>query len=239
MKQQISQMMFDRYKNYQYQYPTYNPSANFDWIRTQSGLPWLPLTLSVPYTQILSEINNIEPLLSLHREEYNEHKGWKSFCIHGKSFDSTREDAHYNNVCNHDWTPEAEKLMPVTVEYFKTRWPANQFSRLRVMLLEPQGYISIHKDNNIAELAPINIAITQPEGCNFVIEKKGTVPFVPGQAIWMDVSGNHTVFNNSNQRRWHIIVHQSFDNIDFQNEVVKSYHILYNCYNENRDNHNS
>jgi hypothetical protein len=57
--------------------------------------------------------------------------------------------------------------------------------------------------------------------------KHGTVPFAPGQALWLDISNQHTVINNSDQSRWHIIVHQSFDN-NFQNMVVNSYKKMYN-----------
>ena len=231
--------MIKKYKDYQYQLPAYNPLADSDWISTQSGLPWLPLTLLVPHEIILTEIKNIESLLLVHREEYNEHQGWKSFCIHGKAYDATREDEYYNDDRSYQWTPEAEKLMPKTVEYFKTQWPGDQYHRIRVMLLEPGGYISIHSDNGSPGLNPINIAITQPTDCDFVIEEKGSVPFAPGRAIWLDVNQRHTVFNHSNEPRWHIIVHQNIKNQKFQIEVVNSYKIMYNNYNENRNNHNT
>jgi hypothetical protein len=238
MKQKISQLMADKYLNYQCQLPEYNPEATFDWIQKHSGLPWLPLSLSVPYDAILTEIKNVKSLMSIHREEYNEHQGWKSFCIHGKAYDATKEDSYYDDNRPYKWTPEAESLMPDTVDYFKTQWPGSHYRRIRIMLLEPGGYITIHRDGNITGLTAINIAITQPIGCNFVMEKKGTVPFQPGLALWLDISNNHTVFNNSNQERWHIIVHQSMDNQTFQNEVVNSYKKLYNTTNENSQNYN-
>jgi hypothetical protein len=238
MKQQISQMMARKYINYQYQLPEYNPTADFEWIRRQSGLPWLPLTVSVPHEIVLAEIKNVESLLSQHREDYNDHRGWKSFCMHGKAYDATREDEYYKDSRPHTWTDQAIELMPTTVEFFKTWWPGDQYRRLRIMLLEPGGYISIHRDSDRPGLTAINIAITQPTGCNFIMEGKGSVPFVPGQAVWIDISNNHTVFNNSNQNRWHLIVHQNLDNQNFQDEVVKSYNTMYNNYNENSHNCN-
>jgi len=231
--------MADKYLNYRYQLPEYNPKATFDWIQKHSGLPWLPLSSSVPYDAILAEIKNVKSLMSVHREEYNEHQGWKSFCIHGKAYDATKEDGYYKDDRPYIWTPEAESLMPDTVDYFKTQWPGSDYRRIRIMLLEPGGYITIHRDGNIPGLTAINIALTQPVGCDFVMEKKGTVPFQPGLALWLDISNNHTVFNNSNQERWHIIVHQSMDNQKFQNEVVNSYKKLYNNTNENSQNYNS
>ena len=238
MKQQVSQLMVKKYINHQYQLPEYNPSADFEWIRTQSGLPWLWLNIPIPYETILAEISNIESLLSTHREDYNEHQGWRSFCIHGKAYDATREDEHYKDNRAHTWTKEAELLMPNTVSYFKTQWPGDGYQRLRVMLLEPGGYVSIHSDGNVPRLTAINIAITQPDDCNFVMEKKGAVPYAPGRAFWLDISNKHTVFNNSNQNRWHLIVHQNLNNQKFQEVVVNSYKTLYNNTNENSHDYN-
>jgi hypothetical protein len=232
MKQKISQLMFNKYINTEYQLPDYNPDADFDWIKCQSGLPWLRLNIDVPYREILKEIGNIQSLLVAHRDSYGEHQGWKSFCIHGKSFDATREEHYYNDDRPYIWTPEARQYMPQTINYFCTKWPQTTFARLRVMLLEPGGYISTHSDSDQSTLTAINIAITQPVDCNFVMEKHGPVPFDVGSAFWLDISNKHTVFNNSNQPRWHLIVHQSSDSIDFQKLVVNSYQTLYNKHNE-------
>ena len=192
-----------------------------------SGLPWLHLDISVPYRTILSEIKNIESLLIDHRDDYGEHYGWKSFCIHGKSYDATREENYYNDNRPYVWTAEAQTGMPQTLDYFANTWPGSQFQRIRVMLLEPGGYISIHQDSNISKLTAINIAITQPDKCKFVMARHGVVPFEQGRAFWLDLSNQHIVINNSDQPRWHIIVHQSFDD-NFQNMVVNSYKKLYN-----------
>jgi hypothetical protein len=227
MKYEISQLMFKKYANCNLQLPEYNPSADFEWIMNASGLPWLQLDIAVPYQDILHEIKNIELLLVDHRDNYGEHRGWKSFCIHGKSYDATREESYYNDNRPYVWTSEAQQCMPLTVDYFATKWPGGQFKRIRVMLLEPGGYISIHQDYAISKLTAINIAITQPTECQFVMAKHGTVPFFPGQALWLDISNQHAVINNSDQPRWHIIVHQSFDN-SFQDMVVNSYKKLYN-----------
>lgn len=227
MKYKISQLMFSKYADYQYQLPVYNSNADFDWIMNNSGMPWLQLDIAVPYETILNEIKNIEPWLVAHRDDYSEHRGWKSFCIHGKSYNATREDDYYNDDRPYIWTAEARHCMPLTVNYFSNTWPGKQFKRIRVMLLEPGGYVSIHQDSKISKLTAVNIAITQPTECKFVMANHGTVPFTPGRAFWLDTSNQHTVINNSDQPRWHIIVHQSFDD-SFQNIVVNSYKKLYN-----------
>ena len=77
-----------------------------------------------------------------------------------------------------------------------------------------------------------------PNGCDFVMELHGAVPFKPGNAFWLDISNKHTVFNNSDQPRWHLIIHQNFDNHEFQKLVVNSYQILYNKHNETVHNTN-
>jgi hypothetical protein len=233
MKQQLSRSMFNRYQDSKPEWPAYNPSADFEWIRTQSGLPWLRLLVDVPYQLILDEIANIESLMCAHRDELGEHKGWQSFCIHGKSYNATREDLYYNDSRPHAWTKEAQEFMPQTVEYFDQQWHRGSFKRLRVMLLEPGGYITVHSDSDKPELTAINISITQPVDCHFLMEHHGIVPFNPGMAYWLDISNRHVVFNNSNQPRWHLIVHQTFNNLEFQNLVVKSYKMLYNKIDEN------
>lgn len=230
--------MFNKFRERVYQLPEYRPTADFNWIIHYSGLPWLLLDIDIPVQLIKNELINIQNLMTPHRDDYSEHRGWLSFCIHGKSFDATRENEFYNDQRPLIWTHEAEQLMPETVNYLQTVWPHNCLHRVRVMLLEPGGYVSIHRDYDTQCLSPINIAITQPNGCNFVMEQHGTVPFYPGSAYMLDISNNHVVFNDSPDPRWHIIVHQSFDNIEFQNLVVKSYHTMYNCINENSNNHN-
>lgn len=231
--------MFKRYRHSQPVLPAYNESADFDWICNHSGLPWLRLNIDVPWQTILNEIVNIQSLLTQHRDDYGEHQGWYSFCIHGKSYNATREDAYYNDSRPYIWTPEAQKFMPKTFEYFSTQWPGSEYQRVRMMLLEPGGYITVHSDYDRRGLHPINIAITQPDDCYFLMEKHGVIPFRPGQAYMLDISNKHLVFNNSDQPRWHIIVHQSLDNKEFQNQVVNSYKALYNNNNEDSYNCNS
>lgn len=236
IKESISEMMHRRYVNAQFDLPEYNSTADFEWVRYQSHLPWLKLNITVPAETIADEIKNIESLCVEHREDYNEHQGWSSFCIHGKAFNATREHSYYNDSRPYVWTPEAQQLMPRTVEYFKNTWPNSGYQRLRIMKLDPGGYVTIHRDTTVSSLWPINIAITQPKNCDFVMARYGRVPFEPGSAMMLDISHNHVVFNHSDQVRWHLIVHQSFDNTEFQKLVVKSYQDLYNKHNEKMSN---
>jgi hypothetical protein len=239
MKQQLANLFIKKHTGMTQPLPDHNPNATFEWIRFQSRLAYLPLNILIPTDNILEELIRIKPMLVDHRDDYGEHQGWKSFCIHGKSYDATREDSHYNDLRPMAWTAEAQELLPATVKFFMKKWPATNYARLRVMLLEPGGYISVHSDRSDPGLGPINIAITQPDNCEFAMDQAGCIPFTPGSAFWLDISKRHAVKNHSDQDRWHIIVHQNLDHPDFQQTVVNSYHMLYNNLNANSNNHNT
>ena len=209
------------------QVPEYNSAATSDWIST-SGLPWLVLDINVPYKKILEEIYNVSAYFVAHRDEYNTNLGWESFCIHGKSYDATRESEFYNDDRPLIWAKEAVELMPHTVEYFKNTWPCDQYDRLRVMKLAPGAIIEVHQDDiGPTRMSPINIAITQPKDCNFYIEGHGIVPFVQGTAVWLDIGRRHCVINDGCEDRYHIIVHQHIETKGFDELVVRSYNKTY------------
>jgi hypothetical protein len=226
---QLSRRVLARFGSCKPLLPEYNASADFKWIQYQSRLPWLELSVQIPVDQIQAELTSVAPYLVDHRDDYGEHCGWKSFCIHGKSYDSTREDQYYQDSRPYTWTVEAEKNMPDTVKFFREQWPGHGYGRIRLMCLEPGGYITLHSDYQNSALQPINISITQPDQCRFVMENHGVIPFVPGSTFWLDISNRHLVFNDSEHRRWHIIVHQNCDHPIFKKIVVKSYHDLYNA----------
>jgi hypothetical protein len=234
MKTQLSQSIYNKFVEAVPALPDYIPCADLETIRT-AGLPWLQLQITIPTEVILQEIQAIQNLLVCHRDSYGESWGWHSFVIHGKAWDATREDNYYNDNRPHTWTDRALELMPRTVKFFQTEWPAGSFARIRVMLLEPGGFINIHQDSDQPGLGPINIAITQPDDCHFVMAGHGTVPYQAGQAFWLDVSNPHVVRNNSTQNRFHIIVHQDFD-ARFTKVVDASYNSLYNIAYENLSN---
>lgn len=205
-------------------WPKYKPSATYKWIVTESGIPWLKLNITIPFQNILDEIVQSNHLLVNHRDDYGEHEGWQSFCIHGKSLTETK---HCSDDRPYTWIPEVKQLMPKTVKFFQDLNLGN-YLRLRVMALQPGGYISLHKDSGHNQtldnfLSPINIAITQPKDCYFVMKDWGTVPFNQGDALMLDVNNYHAVLNNSNQTRYHLIVHTENRTDFFKNLVVDSY----------------
>jgi hypothetical protein len=186
----------------------------------------LDVPVPVPVAAIAKEIQAIRHLLVDHRDDYGEHEGWRSFCVHGRAYDATREDSYYTDTRIKTWTMEAEIFMPETVQYFQS-WPIDRFHRIRVMELAPGGIISLHQDESKpSALGPINIAITQPTGCDFCMEHYGVVPFKVGTSMLLNVSNLHTVINNSEEYRYHIIVHYEPTNL-FDSILLTSYNKAY------------
>ncbi len=162
------------------------------------------LELDVPVQDVYNEIHNIKKYLISHRSDAG--IGWQSFCIHGQSYKRTKEDSYYPDFWGHDWTPEALENMPVTVKWLKSLG-YESFQRVRVMCLLPKGFINLHKDQNYSKLGPVNVAINNPKGCKFYLQNHGVLDFEPGTAYELDLVNYHTVVNNSNVPRYHIIIH--------------------------------
>ena len=78
------------------------------------------------------------------------------------------------------------------------------------MKLAPGGFINPHVDMKKPLLYAINIALNNPTGCNFRMLNKGNVPFQIERACAVDTSNKHSVWNNSNETRYHIIVHGKY-----------------------------
>jgi len=166
--------------------------------------PCVALELKVPVKDIHEEILKIQQYFVQHREDSG--IGWSSFCIHGQSYDRTREESYYKDVLPYHWTKEAQEHMPKTINWLKSLNLTN-LKRIRVMCLEPLGFINLHRDQTVSELGPINIAITHPLGCEFYLENHGVLSFVPGVAYMMNLVNHHAVINPTLERRYHIIIH--------------------------------
>lgn len=162
------------------------------------------IELNVPIQKIYGEILKIKNFLVPHRE--NDGLGWKSFCIHGKSFNATREDNYYNDDRPHVWTEEALKYMPNTISFLSSL-KFKKFQRVRVMCLESRGFINVHRDQSESKLGPINIAIHHPTSCKFYLEHHGELIFKPGVAYRLNLVNYHSVINYSDTDRYHIIIH--------------------------------
>jgi hypothetical protein len=198
-----------------------------DWIRSQSGIPFLKLNLSVPAAEILQEWEAVQHLAVAHRvaESISDrffygHNGWKSLTIYGEHHKITE-----NTDAPKSWT-EIAKHCPNTIKWLEDNFVIDaNTGRIRFMLLEPGGYILPHSDRTQKHLSEINIAITNPEGCCFRFTHYGNIPFTVASAFLMDVSNHHLVYNNSDQPRLHIIVHSKLQNTE---AITTSYENRYN-----------
>lgn len=181
---------------------------------------YYPINFNFDVDKALIECQSIDDKFcdhrSLDKKNGYKHVGWKSLTLHGidehKTEHYTRygfntlEEAKYKwtNVCNY---------IP-TLYNFLSSLPFKLFDRVRIMKLEPNGYIMPHSDGPGRIFSPLNIAINNPYDCYFVFKNKGIVPFSPGKGMILDVAREHMVVNFSNVPRYHIIVHGHY-NDDF------------------------
>ena len=157
--------------------------------------------------------NEAESLLESfhdHRDDYG--YGWKSLTIHGLDDDTQTLDSYGDRdkvIKQLDWTWVADKC-PTVKTFLKDVWPMEYLNRVRFMLLEPGGYILPHQDRDAKEkrLSVCNIALNNPDDCEFIFKDHGVVPFQDkGGAFLMDISNVHAVWNKSDVPRIHMIIH--------------------------------
>ena len=204
--------------------------SSFSWIINESKLPWLELDIKVPHSEMLQEAINLKDRFVAHRDQDGiggyRHKGWQSLCIHGISAEKTNHYEQYgynsNDATPYQWTDIIDRC-PITYKFFKDVFPYKSYFRLRYMLLEPGGFITPHNDSDESKLSPINIALNHPKGCKMKMkEHKGYVPFKPGSVMMLDVSNIHAYVNDSDEERYHIIVH-GIKTKEFEELVERSY----------------
>ena len=182
------------------------------WLVMESGWGYFHLSAldNQPYKEMYQEAEVLADKFHEHREEYG--KGWRSLTLHGLNEDtqSLNQYGKRDEVLNQlDWTWVADKC-PVTKKFLTNVWPVEFLNRVRFMLLEPGGYILPHQDREDTEkrLSVCNISLNNPQGCQFVFKEKGMVPFRDeGSASLMDISNVHSVWNNSDKPRIHMIIH--------------------------------
>ena len=75
------------------------------------------------------------------------------------------------------------------------------------MRLAPGGHIMPHTDGPGRIFGPLNFPLTNPEGCKFAFEEDGIVPFEVGRGFMLDLGRRHFVLNDSDEYRYHLIVH--------------------------------
>ena len=194
----------------------YRPPAS--WITKESGLPYLKLDINVPAETIFTEWQKVKDLAVIHRatDFYgpSSNEGWRSLVLYGAG--STETETTSGKL---QWTEIADQC-PLTKKWIEETFNINNSTgRIRFMLLEPGGHIILHKDRDAKQLSEINVAITNPENCEFRFKNYGAVPFKSGAAFMVDVSNEHFLFNHSTDPRLHIILHTKIN----EKIIEKSY----------------
>jgi len=193
------------------------------WVTWESKYPWLKLMIDAPFKDMLEEAKNIKHLFVEHRTDYSQ--GWKSVCIHGIDDHVTGipEDHGLDKDTKRDWT-NASAECPITTNYFKNKYPVSVYDRIRFMLIEPGGYINPHVDGSREDnpSRAVNMSLNNPDDC-FLITENGIVPYDDnGSVFYFNIAYEHGVINNSNEDRYHIIVHGT-ETSEFEDIVLKSY----------------
>lgn len=170
----------------------------------------LKLDLPIPHEQMLLEAQALRDKFILYRSSYKT-TGWYALPIIGLSskdpyawdqydYESARQAAE-----DIKWT-EIAKQCPVTSNWLKTVYPSNSYGRVRFMLLEAGGVIDFHTDTEHSILGAVNIALNNPPGCAWHW-RDSSFEFKPGDAYSMNISYEHSIRNDSNEDRYHMIVH--------------------------------
>lgn len=221
------------YNDHEYVYPVVpaeiqkNHNEKFNWILNQSRIPYLSLDIDGPWDKILQEVQQLDHLFVPHRGAAS--RRWSSLCLHGISdihTDSYTQYKEYRDLpadqVPYVWT-EISESCPIATEYFQLQFPFRQYHRLRFMRLAPGGFISPHNDSNTWQPNAINISLNNPVGCDMVLGNVGLVPFRDnGGVMLLNTSYTHTVWNRSDQPRYHIIAHGVWDGRLGQ-KIVESY----------------
>lgn len=188
-------------------YPT-SPPKNFDVF--ESDWPFLQIDFEADFKKMHQECIENDHLFVGHRQKDKHlsysHEGWSALTLHGIRPDATEHYDQYGlTEPDYKWTEVCE-YFPTCVEFLK-KLGYRSYDRVRIMRLSPGGYIMPHSDGEGRIFGPLNIAINNPEGCNFYFEEWGKVPFKQGTGFFLDIGNVHAVYNNSDEPRYHFIVH--------------------------------
>jgi hypothetical protein len=240
----VSQATLDA-KSLDPQFPDTARFRKVKWITHESDIPWLVLdTPEFDWEACYQEAMAVRHEAVQHRpNDYDEndpddygHRGWSSLTLHGLAKDVSQHWDSKDVIAKgynfkddlearaaYHWTEIADKC-PKTVEMIKSIPGYMSFDRVRFMYLEPGGYITPHIDGNHNRLGPVNVALNNPVGCEFkMIQDNAYVPWKPGRTIKLNVGHTHSVMNDSDELRVHMIVHGVYGGKDYEDIILKSW----------------
>ena len=194
------------------------------WIINQTGLPWLMLDFKCPWKDILSEVDQMTEWIPYRDESGN---NWSSLALHGIDGDY-KKVYHTDNNVKYDWTSIAEQC-PVTKNFLQNNAGIKSHERTRFMKIDPGGSIFLHHDRedqddpltrDIMQLGILHFAIQHPKGCDFTMPHWGNIPIKNGSTWLFSNVWEHTVVNNGDKPRYHMICNGARLNWDFWSPIL-------------------
>jgi hypothetical protein len=195
--------------------------------------PYSFIDFDADFKKMYEEVLSLEKTFFIKHREKDKlnsyyHEGWNAVTLHGIDPHKTEHFDRYGykseEEANYYWTEVCEYLPTLTS--FTKSLNYSSYSRVRIMKLEAGGYIMPHTDGVGRIFGPFNIAINNPDGCQFVFENDGVVPFKQGRGVFLDLGRKHCVWNNSDEDRYHLIVHGHI-NPELIEESIKQTYSLY------------
>jgi hypothetical protein len=188
---------------------------------------YLKLNLQVPHESMYEEAKKLKNRFSEHRGDEN-NKGWKSLALYGLDEHRHENWADYGYATAADaakdfkWT-DAAKECPTIMQFLNTIFPSKKFGRVRLMLIEAGGYIGMHNDSEsrIYLTENINIPLNNPKECLWHWGDGHPDLFMePGGVYAMNITYDHSVTNNSNLDRYHLIVARHDSTAEWKQLIV-------------------
>ena len=175
----------------------------------KSDAKFLKLDIPFPFEAMLLEAKALRHRFIPHRD--GESNGWESLTLHGLGEDKTGSWADYGYTSGEDagkdmqWTPAADEC-PITKDFFLNQFPCKRYGRVRFMLLRAGGHIGLHSDSSIPLVENINMVLNNPAECKWKWGDESVFEMLPGNAYAVNIHYMHSVYNNSTEDRYHIIV---------------------------------
>lgn len=187
--------------------------------------PYIELPITFDHKACLSEASALLDKFVVHRnyDQSSETTGkWKSLGINALDGDSSKTLNHPSyGVTEPQYSlTDVARQCPETFAFLESITDLSQCQRVRFMLLEPGAKISPHSDSLTKDMTEttlaVNIALNMPEGCEFwsSLNSDGSknaysskLPMKDGSLFIFNNSQFHSVQNNSNMARIHIIIH--------------------------------
>jgi hypothetical protein len=187
-----------------------------------SPAKYLKLDLAFPHREMHREAIQLRSRFIDYRSK--DASGWYALPIVGKSSTEANSwQSYYSSAreaaSNMKFT-EISESCPITTTWLKKSYPSNKFARVRFMLLEAGGVINFHKDTDHSVLGAINIALNNPAKCAWHWRDNTSFEFEPGGAYAMNISYEHSIRNDSNEDRYHMIIHH-YDSTDEYKQLLK------------------